>query len=102
MALKSPEVLERGSPEAAQAAAKQKKDMEEVKSGLIDALSKKCQALSAAIRLVGFAKRILKHNVVIHVGVNAAAVNAFPANHLLLAACWLETLVLNPKSSRPA
>lgn len=47
VAFSSPEYLERGSAEGAQAAGKKKKEMEEMKAGLIDALSKKCQALFA-------------------------------------------------------
>lgn len=48
VAIKSPEQLERVSSEGTDAAAK-KKEMDEMKQGLIEALTCKCSALSVAI-----------------------------------------------------
>ena len=47
-AVKSPDFAERVSTQGAQAAANQKKEMEEMKAGFTEALAKKCLALSAA------------------------------------------------------
>ena len=49
VAIKSPEQLERVSLEGTDAAAKKKKELEDMKQGLIEALTCKCSALSVAL-----------------------------------------------------
>ena len=100
MAVKSPEILERGSPNGAQAAAKQKKEMEEMKAGLIDALSRKCQALSAAVSRVGVVNPFLKEIVSFLLLSMWLLSNAVPASYAFIHCLMVRTQMFNLQHSR--